>query len=210
MITTVTAQSDKDITMTANGVQSYIKDYLRSLRALLSDVEPAEVERVVDILWECYQNGCRLVLCGNGGSAATASHLVCDFQKNVYLESGRAWEVVALTDSPSLLTAWGNDTEYANVFAGQARTWLREGDVLIAISGSGNSPNVLAAVDVANAVGATSIGWSGFGGGKLAERARVNVIVSSPNMQMIEDIHMVLGHMVYSALRDRIKGLIKE
>ena len=204
----VVAHGAKDLLMSTTGTQGYLRDYLYSLRALLSEVEPAEVERVVDILWECYQSGRRLVLCGNGGSAATASHLVCDFQKNVYLESGRAWEVVALTDSPSLLTAWSNDTEYANVFAGQARTWLREGDVLIAISGSGNSANVLAAVDVANAVGAISIGWSGFGGGKLATLAQVNVVASSKNMQMVEDIHMVLGHMVYSALRDRIKGLI--
>jgi D-sedoheptulose 7-phosphate isomerase len=126
----------------------------------------------------------------------------------VYLEGGRAWEVVALTDSPALLTAWGNDTEFANVFAGQARTWLRPGDVLIAISGSGNSPNVLGAVDVANEVGATSIGWSGFGGGRLAGRARVNVVIENHNMQQVEDLHMILGHVVFAALRDRIKGLL--
>jgi D-sedoheptulose 7-phosphate isomerase len=189
-------------------VRAYVADYLSAVRALLAAVEPAEVERVVDVLWDAYQRGGRLVLCGNGGSASTASHLVCDFQKNVYLEGGRAWEVVALTDSPALLTAWGNDTEFANVFAGQARTWLRPGDVLIAISGSGNSPNVLGAVDVANEVGATSIGWSGFGGGRLAERARVNVVIENHNMQQVEDLHMILGHVVFAALRDRIKGLL--
>ena len=191
------------------GVRGYVADYLGSVRTLLASVSPEEVERVVGLLWDCYQRGGRLVLCGNGGSAATASHLVCDFQKNVYLEGGRPWEVVALTDSPSLITAWSNDTEYANVFAGQARTWLRgENDVLIAISGSGNSPNVLAAVDVANGVGATSIGWSGYGGGELARRARVNLVVHADNMQMVEDLHMVIGHVVYSALRDRIRGTI--
>ena len=189
-------------------VRAYVADYLSAVRALLAAVEPAEVERVVDVLWDAYQRGGRLVLCGNGGSASTASHLVCDFQKNVYLEGGRAWEVVALTDSPALLTAWGNDTEFANVFAGQARTWLRPGDVLIAISGSGNSPNVLGAVDVANEVGATSIGWSGFGGGRLAGRARVNVVIENHNMQQVEDLHMILGHVVFAALRDRIKGLL--
>lgn len=188
--------------------RAYIADYLSTLQALLRDLDPFAIERVVNVLHNAYENGRRLVLCGNGGSAATASHLVCDLQKNVYLEGGRAWEVVALTDSPSLITAWGNDTDYANVFAGQARTWLRRGDVLIAISGSGNSPNILAAVAVANEVGAISVGWSGFGGGKLAQQAQVNCVVHARNMQLVEDLHMVLGHVVYSALRDRIKGLL--
>lgn len=194
---------------TTRGTANYVSDYLSRLQTLLARVDPASVVRVVDTLFDCYENGGRLVLCGNGGSATTASHLVCDFQKNVLLEGGRPWEVVALTDSPSLITAWGNDTEYANVFAGQARTWLRnENDVLIAISGSGNSPNVLRAVEVANEVGAVSVGWSGYGGGKLADVARVNVVVHARNMQLVEDVHMALGHVVYSALRDRIKGLL--
>ena len=193
----------------ARGTQNYAFDYLARLQTLLGQVDPADVARVVETLFDCYERGGRLVLCGNGGSAATASHLVCDFQKNVLLEGGRPWEVVALTDSPSLITAWGNDTEYANVFAGQARTWLRnENDVLIAISGSGNSPNVLRAVEVANEVGAISVGWSGYGGGKLADLAQVNVVVHARNMQLVEDVHMALGHVVYSALRDRIKGLL--
>lgn len=191
------------------GTQSYVADYFSRLQAVIAAVNPAEVVRVVDVLMNCYERGGRLVLCGNGGSAATASHLVCDFQKNVLLEGGRPWEVVALTDSPSLLTAWGNDTEYANVFAGQARTWLRgANDVLLAISGSGNSPNVLRAVEVAHEVGAVSVGWSGYSGGKLADLVQVSIVAEMRNMQMVEDIHMILGHVVYSALRDRIKGLL--
>ncbi|MBC8143847.1 MAG: SIS domain-containing protein, partial [Armatimonadetes bacterium] len=133
---------------------------------------------------------------------------VCDFSKNVLLDSGKAFEVIALTDSPSLLTAWGNDTDFANVFAGQARTWLRDGDVLLAISGSGNSPNVLRAVEVASEVGAVSIGFCGYGGGKLAGMVTHPVVVHRRNMQQVEDLHMVFGHVVFSALRDRIKGLL--
>ena len=193
--------------MTA-GVRGYVADYLAHSRALLAEVDPADVERVVSLLLHAYENGRRLVLCGNGGSATTASHLVCDLQKNILLEGGRAWEVLALTDSPSLLTAWGNDTDFANVFAGQARTWLRPGDVLLAISGSGNSPNVLQAVEVANEVGAVSVGFSGYGGGKLAQAAQVNCVIHARNMQMVEDVHLILGHIVFSALRDRIKGLL--
>jgi len=124
------------------GVTGYISDYFTTLKALIDAVEPAEIERVVSLLLETFQAGRRLVMCGNGGSGSTASHLVCDFAKNVYLETGRSFEVVALTDSPALITAWANDTEYAEIFAGQARTWLRADDVLIAISGSGNSPQL--------------------------------------------------------------------
>ncbi len=182
----------------------YTRDYLNVLTALLADVSEAEVDRVVDLLWENCRAGGRVVFCGNGGSASTASHLATDFQKCLFLETGRAWECLSLADSISLLTAWGNDTEYANVFAGQARCWLRPNDLLIALSGSGNSPNVLAAVEAAHEVGAITLGLSGFGGGKLAKSAQHNIVVHSDNMQMVEDAHMVVGHLIYSALRDRL------
>ncbi len=182
----------------------YVRDYLETVSALLGQVPEADVERVIDLLWDNYCAGRRVVFCGNGGSAATASHLPADFQKNMYLDGGRPWECLSVVDSIPLLTAWGNDTEYANVFAGQVRTWLRAGDLLIIISGSGNSPNVLAAVEAAHEVGAITIGWSGFGGGKLAGMAHHNIVVESHNMQMVEDVHMVLGHVIYSALRDRL------
>src|SRR5579875_2779883 len=141
----------------------YVRDYLGTVGSLLAAVPEGDVDAVIDLLWDNYQAGRRVVFCGNGGSAATASHLPADFQKNMFLDGGRAWECLSLVDSVPLLTAWGNDTEYANVFAGQARTWLRPGDLLVAISGSGNSPNVLAAVEAAHAAGAVTIGWSGFG-----------------------------------------------
>ena len=182
----------------------YIDNYFAGVCKLLADIPEADVDNVVDLLWENYTQGQRVVFCGNGGSAATASHLPADFQKNMFLDGGRPWECLSVVDSIPLLTAWGNDTHYANVFAGQVRTWLRPGDLLIAISGSGNSPNILAAVDAAHECGAASIGISGYGGGKLAQVARHNVVVHSDNMQMVEDVHMVLGHAIYSAIRDRL------
>jgi D-sedoheptulose 7-phosphate isomerase len=192
----------------SGGTTRYVRSYFDTLKTLLDAVDADTVTRVVDVLHECYRADRRLVMCGNGGSASTASHLVCDFQKNILLDGGKPFEVVALTDSPALLLAWGNDTSFENVFAGQARTWLRQGDVLIAISGSGNSPNVLRAVEVANEVGATSIGFCGYSGGKLADLARLPVVVEKRNMQQVEDLHMIFGHVVFSALRDRIKGLL--
>jgi len=164
------------------------------------------VEETIGLFWDNYQSGKRVVFCGNGGSAATASHLPADFQKNMFLHGGRPWEILSLVDSAPLLTAWSNDTEYAQVFAGQARTWLRPGDLLVAISGSGNSPNILAAVAAAHEAGAVTLGWSGYGGGKLAAAAQHNIVIPSNNMQMVEDAHMVVGHLIYSALRDRLVG----
>ena len=178
--------------------------YLTGLIALLQEVSTEEIENATNVLWDNYRGGRRAVFCGNGGSAATASHLPADFQKNMYLHGGRPWECLSLVDSVPLLTAWSNDTEYANVFAAQARTWLRPGDLLVAISGSGNSPNILATVEAAHAAGAVTLGWSGFGGGRLAGLAQHNVVVHSDNMQMVEDMHMVIGHLIYSALRDRV------
>ena len=178
--------------------------YLDRMIALLHEVSTDEIDNAAALLWDNYQGGRRAVFCGNGGSAATASHLPADFQKNMFLHGGRPWECMSLVDSVPLLTAWGNDTEYANVFAAQARIWLRPGDLLVAISGSGNSPNILAAVEAAHAAGAVTLGWSGFGGGRLAQMAQHNVTVHSDNMQMVEDAHMVIGHLIYSALRDRV------
>ena len=182
----------------------YVKDYLQSVSALLAEVPEADVDTAIELLWDNYAHARRVVFCGNGGSAATASHLPADFQKNMFLDGGRAWECLSVVDSIPLLTAWGNDTEYAQVFAGQVKTWLRPGDILVAISGSGNSPNIIAAVEAARDCGATTLGWCGYGGGKLAQIAQHTIVLHSRNMQMVEDAHMVLGHAVYSALRDRL------
>lgn len=183
---------------------SYTRNYLNGMANLLHEVSVQEIDTAATLLWDNYQGGRRTVFCGNGGSAASASHLPADFQKNMFLHGGRPWECLSLVDSVPLLTAWSNDTEYANVFAAQARTWLRPGDLLVAISGSGNSPNVLAAAEAAHDIGATTLAWTGFGGGKLAKLAQHNIVVPSDNMQMVEDAHMVIGHLIYSALRDRL------
>ncbi|MBC8101985.1 MAG: SIS domain-containing protein [Cytophagales bacterium] len=188
----------------------YVRDYLATLAALLAAVDTDAVVRATDLLEAAYQNGGRLVLCGNGGSGATASHLACDFLKAIRLEvpGNRPFEVIALSDSPALLSAWGNDAGFAEVFAGPARTWLREGDVLLALSASGNSPNVLRAVAVARQIGATSIGLCGYGGGALAAAVDLPLVTSRRNMQQVEDLHLAIGHLLFSALRDRIQGRI--
>jgi D-sedoheptulose 7-phosphate isomerase len=180
------------------------RDYLSRMAALLDKISTEEIDNAISLFWANYQQGRRAIFCGNGGSAATASHLPADFQKNMFLHGGKPWECLSLVDSIPLLTAWSNDTAYANVFAGQARTWLRPGDLLVALSGSGNSPNILAAVEAAHEIGAVTLGWSGYGGGRLAQTAQHNIVIHSNNMQMVEDAHVIIGHLIYSALRDRL------
>ena len=190
------------------GVANYIDSYLDVLKSLLDSLDRSVLENVTELLFATWKEDRRLILCGNGGSGSTSSHLVCDFQKNIYLDGGKPFEVVALTDSPALLLAWANDTSFENVFAGQARTWVRKNDVLIAISGSGNSRNVLEAVKVANDVGATTIGFCGYDGGQLAEMVTIPIVAERRNMQQVEDVHMILGHILFSALRDKITGYL--
>jgi D-sedoheptulose 7-phosphate isomerase len=113
---------------------------------------------------------------------------------------------MAFTDAMPLITAWANDTEYERIFAEQVATWASPGDLLIAISGSGNSPNVLRAVEEAKARGATTIGLTGFDGGKLAKMADKVIIVPSDNMQKVEDVHVVLAHVIYTCLYREIGG----
>jgi D-sedoheptulose 7-phosphate isomerase len=183
-----------------------IRFYLNDLGRLLAELPVATIQRVIDLLVEAYESDRRLILLGNGGSAATASHLVADFQKMIYLAGRKPFRAMACTDSMPLVTAWANDTEYANVFAEQVRTWAEAKDVVLAISGSGNSPNVLRAVEVARECGATTIGLSGFAGGKLAQRVDLSIVVPCDNMQRIEDIHMILGHLFFWRMMDEVKS----
>jgi len=185
---------------------AYVDDYLLKLTNLIAELDRRSVENVVDLFWANYKENRRLIFCGNGGSAAAASHLPADFQKNVFLEGGKTWECLSLVDSIPLLTAWSNDTNFANVFAGQARCWLRPGDILVAISGSGNSQNIVDAVKTANELGAITIGWSGYGGGKLASIAQHSIVVHNNNMQLVEDLHMIIGHLIFTEIRARIQS----
>lgn len=182
-----------------------IRAYLDEVSRLVAELPVEQISAIVDRLLRAYDEGKQLLLLGNGGSAATASHLMNDFQKCLYLIGGRPFRAMALTDSVPLLTAWANDTAYENVFAEQVRTWAQPGDIVIAISGSGNSPNVLQAVKVARECGAWTLGLTGYQGGKLKEWVDECLIVPCENMQRIEDVHMVIGHLLFWCMMERIR-----
>ncbi|MGC8863337.1 MAG: D-sedoheptulose-7-phosphate isomerase, partial [Armatimonadota bacterium] len=154
---------------------SLISDYLRDVREAICALPEESIQDVVDILKKAHADGKQVFLLGNGGSSANSTHIAEDLQKGVKEHTGKRFKVISLTESTPLITAWANDAGYERVFVEQIESLLDPGDVVIAISGSGNSPNVLRAVEKANEMGAITIGWSGMGGGKLAQIAQKSI-----------------------------------
>jgi D-sedoheptulose 7-phosphate isomerase len=188
-------------TMTAVDVASYLKELSASIQRLPL---PA-IDNLVHEFLRAYDRGRTIFLFGNGGSASLASHMACDLGKGTAPTNGKRLRALALTDNLALITAWANDTRYENVFVEQLENLLVPGDVACAISASGNSPNVLAALNFARSAGARTAGITGFEGGKMKSLCDVSVVVSSANMQIIEDLHMAIAHAVFRVLRQRIQ-----
>ncbi|HXW67752.1 MAG TPA: SIS domain-containing protein [Thermoplasmata archaeon] len=185
------------------GLDAYARSYLAEAReALRDDYVIAAMRRIVPIVLEARARGRHVFLFGNGGSASTASHFVTDLAKVARRGDAPAIRSLALTDNIPSVTAWANDRDYASIFSEQLRALGSAGDVAIAISGSGNSPNVLAAVAVASELGLRTIGLTGIGGGKLKDLVEVPVVVPSDSMQHVEDVHVSLLHLLTAYLRD--------
>jgi D-sedoheptulose 7-phosphate isomerase len=182
-----------------------VSDYLANVGYVLEKMLCEEVERAVGAVLAAYNSGNGIFLFGNGGSAALASHMACDLGKGTSDITYERVRVLALTDNVPLLTAWANDTTYEHVFAEQLKSFIQTGDIAFAISGSGNSPNVLHALRAAKAKGAVTIGLTGFKGGTMKELCDICVVVPSDNMQIIEDLHVVVAHGLFTALRARLQ-----
>ena len=161
---------------------------------VLEAIETIDLERVgsaIEVLSQARAEGRHIFVCGNGGSASTASHFVADMVKGASFERPRRFRIMALTDSLPTITAYSNDVSYECVFVEQLKNFAQPGDVVMAISGSGNSPNVLRAVEYANSIGCRTIALSGRNGGKLGLLAELNIQASNPHMGRIEDVHMI-------------------
>jgi D-sedoheptulose 7-phosphate isomerase len=188
---------------------NFAQEYIRELKQALDKLPCAQIKGVKDTLLNAYRQDRKIFIIGNGGSAATASHFACDLSKGTTIGNPhmkKRFKVIALTDNIPLLTAWGNDLDFTQIFVEQLKNLLDENDVVIAISGSGNSENILRAVEYANKKGALTIGLSGFAGGKLKDIAHKYLIVSSDSMERIEDIHLILEHLICSWLREELKS----
>ncbi len=182
------------------GSMSYFKRYYSIVGKLPYEV----IDAVTDVFWDAYQRDQVLFVFGNGGSAALASHSACDFGKGTVVNGNRRFRVLSLTDNVPLMTAWANDQRYEDIFAEQLRTFVRSGDVVFAISGSGNSANVLNGLQVARDSGAQTVGLTGFKGGKMKVLCDQCVVIPSDNMQLIEDFHIAVTHSIFTTLKKRI------
>jgi D-sedoheptulose 7-phosphate isomerase len=184
--------------------RQFTDSYFRGLAECYAEVSREKLERVVDILLDAHRRGRRFFLLGNGGSASTASHMACDFGKTASMPGKSRLRVISLVDNMALLSAWANDSGYEVVFKEQLENLLEPDDVVLGISASGNSPNVLRAMEYAKTRGAITIGFIGCGGGKLKELVDVDITVSSRNFGQVEDLHLTLNHVVSQYLKERI------
>jgi len=186
---------------------TYLKTYVREAEAALDAPSfLAAIERVVPILLRARVDDRTVFFFGNGGSASTASHFVTDLAKVAGGTEGRGkgkrFRCVCLNDNLPSVTAWANDVGYGEIFSGPLKALAEKGDVAVAISGSGNSPNVLEAVRTARAMGLATIGFTGMGGGKLKDLVDVPLVVPSNSMQHTEDTHLIALHLLIAYLRD--------
>ena len=183
-----------------------IKNYFKELTDAVWQIPVSNVERVVQIIYDAYCNGKQVFIMGNGGSASTASHFCCDLGKGAVVDGKPRLRVMSLNDNMALLSAYANDCGYESIFVEQMKNLVQEGDVVICITASGNSPNVLRAIEFANEVGTTTIGLLGFGGGKARELVAEHVTIDNSNYGQVEDVHMFLAHCVSHCFREWVRN----
>jgi len=181
------------------------KQYFDELQRVMVSFPKDGIDQIAETFLRAYDAGQTVYLFGNGGSAALASHLACDLGKGTaYCNGGKRFRVLSLTDNLPTLTAWANDASYEDVFSEQLRNFVQPGDVALAISGSGNSKNVLNALRVAREAGASAVGITGFQGGEMKSLCDICVVVPSDNMQIIEDLHVAMAHSIFRIVYRRI------
>jgi len=171
---------------------------------VLARLDHAIVDRMVEAVWRGYEEGRTLFLFGNGGSAALASHFACDIGKGTIAGKRKRLKTVALTDNVALITAWANDKAYDAIFAEQLESLAEKGDIALAISGSGNSPNMIRGLEAARRLGAQTLLLTGFDGGRAKPLADLCLVVPSDSMQLIEDAHLCATHAIFLAIRQRM------
>lgn len=179
----------------------YIETYIDSLKKVIDALPRETIAKVYRKLDECQRSEKTLFVFGNGGSAATSSHMVCDMGKNTRGTEKPRLRVIGLSDNMSIFSAYANDEGYERVFAEQLISLGRAGDMALVISGSGNSPNVLAGVRAARELGIFTIGFTGYSGGKLKGLVDLALVVPVDDMEQIEDVHMILDHLITGLLR---------
>ena len=179
-----------------------VRAYTTELQATLERLPEERIQEAIQLLALARLNRKQVFIMGNGGSASTASHFVCDLAKNTRNVNLPSFRVIGLADNMAIFSALANDEGYDQVFAQQLSSLLQPDDIVIAISASGNSPNVVNAVELANRMGATTIGMTGFDGGRLKAMVDLEIHVASHVIEHVEDIHLILEHLICKELRE--------
>jgi D-sedoheptulose 7-phosphate isomerase len=178
-------------------MKEYLNRYTAVLGEVMRNLDAAQFARIIDILAGAYRGDKQIFIAGNGGSAGTANHFVCDFGKNAVQRPGkRRFRVISLSDNVEKITALGNDLAFEEIFRQQLINLMNEGDVLIVISASGNSPDIVRACEYARERGAHIIALAGFSGGKIRDFAEAALVAPLDSYEQIEDIHLIILHMV--------------
>ena len=185
-----------------------IESYILEIQRILDKSPIANIQKCIDLVMLTYNQNGQILVMGNGGSASTASHIANDLGKGT-AHFGHRPRVISLTDNVSTMTAWSNDACYEDVFVEQLKGFANPGDLVIGISASGNSENVLRAIRHANAIGCKTIGWTGFGGGELGKITDISVIVDSHEYGPVEDVHLMLNHILCQSIHQKFLKVFK-
>ena len=190
-------------------MRGFSYDYIEGLKKGLDAFSHDQFEGLVEVFLGAYDKSKRIFVMGNGGSASTASHWVCDINKGCCLHLNKKFKMISLNDSISTMLAYANDMSYENIFLEQLKNFFVPGDVVIGISGSGNSANVLKAIEYANNNGGVTAGLCGFSGGKLHQIVQISILARMDDMQKVEDVHMIVVHMMMQKILHELKGSIQ-
>ncbi len=183
-----------------------LKNYFNNLKDTLDLLNLEDIQKFIEKILEARERGNNIFIFGNGGSAATATHIAGDFLKGVSYGLDKRFKFISLNDNISAITAISNDLSYEEIFYESLKTYLQKGDIVIGISGSGNSVNVIKAIELAKGNGNFTIGFCGFKGGKLKEIVDLPIHVPINDMEITEDIHIIIFHAIKQILNKELKG----
>jgi len=190
------------------GFQEFARQYLNGLNGLLDGFDTEAFDRIVNSILDAYSDEQAIFIMGNGGSASTASHFACDINKGCCLDLDKKFKVICLNDNIPTLLAYANDLDYASVFVEPLKNFFRSGDLVIGISGSGDSENVLRTIRYASENGGKTVGLTGYSGGKLGQLVDIAYVAASDDMQKIEDVHMIIVHMIMQAVHGALHDTV--
>jgi D-sedoheptulose 7-phosphate isomerase len=182
--------------------EDFYKSYFNSLYEVLQKIDREQMNKLLKLVDNAYQNGKQIFILGNGGSANCASHWVCNFGKSINTRGSKRMKIISLSDNVSIMTALGDDISFNHVYKYQLENLANRGDLVICLSVHGNSPNLVMAVDYCNSIGCDTISMAGDYNGILTNKAKLNITVASQNYGVIEDIHLIINHILSQHIKN--------